>query len=182
MMTLAQQHTDALKEIVNSNTCDGSSGGMTDTSIGRPLVFKEDEQRYGEWKAKLLAVLLVSSPQAVEWISWAGSQPSTIDEETISFGNRLYAILLCTEEPFNICYSVADGNDLGAQHLTPSSKEPHQVFFRPYAQEIVDKGQDKRLLGNMGNTRMVGSCCSAFPKKSLSPAPNLAHHKSRASP
>ena len=47
-MTLAQQHMDALKEIVNSNTRGGSSG-MTDTrGIGRPVVFKGDEQRYGE--------------------------------------------------------------------------------------------------------------------------------------
>ena len=55
MVTLAQQHLDALKEIVHSNTRGGSSG-MTDTrGIGRPVVFKGEEQRYGEWKAKLFA-------------------------------------------------------------------------------------------------------------------------------
>ena len=48
MVTLAQQHMDTLKEIVNSNTRRGSSG-MTDTrGISRPVVFKADEQRYGE--------------------------------------------------------------------------------------------------------------------------------------
>ena len=138
MVTLAQQHMDALKEIVNSNTRGGSSG-MTDTrGIGRPVVFKGDEQRYGEWKAKLFAFLRVSTPQAMEWISWAGSQASTIDEdlieeyyqgvnqEVINFGNRLYAILLsCTEEdPFNICYSVADGNGLEAMRLLMKRYEP----------------------------------------------------------
>ena len=116
MMTLAQLHTDAMKEIVNSNTGGGSRGGMTDKrGIGRPLVFKEDEQRNEEWKANLFAVPRVSSPQAVVWISWAGSQPSTINEEVIYFGNRLYAIPLCTAgDPCNICYSVTDGNDLEA--------------------------------------------------------------------
>ena len=84
MVTLAQQHMDALKEIVHSNTRGGSSG-MTDTrGIGRPVVFKGEEQRYGEWKAKLFAFLRVSTPQAMEWISWAGSQASTIDEELIA--------------------------------------------------------------------------------------------------
>ena len=131
MVTSAQQHMDALKEIVNSNTCGGSSG-MTDTrGIGPPVVFKGDEQSYGEWKAKLFTFLRVSTPQAMEWISWAGSQAGTIDEElieedyqcvnqeVINFGNRLYAILLsCTEEdPFNICYNVADGNGLEAMRL-----------------------------------------------------------------
>ena len=83
MVTLAQQHMDALKEIVNSNTR-GSSSGMTVTrGIGRPVVFKGDEQRFGEWKAKLFAFLRVSTPQAMEWISWAGSQASTIDEDLI---------------------------------------------------------------------------------------------------
>ena len=58
MVMLAQQHMDALKEIVNSNTRGGSSGSMTDTvGIGRPVVFKGDDQRYGEWKAKLFAFL-----------------------------------------------------------------------------------------------------------------------------
>ena len=138
MVTLAQQHMDALKEIVHSNTRGGSSG-MTDTrDIGRPVVFKGEEQRYGEWKAKLFAFLRVSTPQAMEWISWAGSQASTIDEEliaedyrsenqeVINFGNRLYAILLsCTEEdPFNICYSVADGNGLEAMRLLMKRYEP----------------------------------------------------------
>ena len=138
MVTLAQQHMDALKEIVHSNTRGGSSG-MTDTrGIGRPVVFKGEEQRYGEWKAKLFAFLRVSTPQAMEWISWAGSQASTIDEEliaedyqsenqeVINFGNRLYAIFLsCTEEDaFNICYSVADGNGLEAMRLLMKRYEP----------------------------------------------------------
>ena len=82
-VTLAQQHMDALKVIVNSNTR-GNSSGMTDTRcIGRPVVFKGDEQRYGGWKAKLFAFLRVSTPQAMEWISWAGSLASTIDEDLI---------------------------------------------------------------------------------------------------
>ena len=44
----------------------------------------------------------------------------------INFGNRLYAILLsCTEEdPFNICYSVADGNGLEAMRLLMKRYEP----------------------------------------------------------
>ena len=47
MVTLAQQQMDALKEIVNSNTRSGSSGGMTDTrGNGRSVVIKGDEQRF----------------------------------------------------------------------------------------------------------------------------------------
>ena len=43
MVTLAQQHMDALREIVNVNTR-GESSGMTDTrGIGRPVVFRGDE-------------------------------------------------------------------------------------------------------------------------------------------
>ena len=141
-MTLAQQHMDALKEIVNSNTRGGSSG-MTDTrGIGRPVVFKGDEQRYGGMKAKLFAFLRVSTPQAIKWISWVGSQASTIDEdlieedyqrvnqEVINLGNLLYAILLsCTEEdPFNICYSVADGNGLEAMRLLMKRYEGSSVL------------------------------------------------------
>ena len=46
MVTLAQQHMDALKEIVHSNTR-GDSSGMTDTrGIGRPVVFKSREEAH----------------------------------------------------------------------------------------------------------------------------------------
>ena len=69
IVTLAQQHMDALKDVVNSNTRGRSSGGMT--CIGRAVVFKGDDQRYGEWKAKLFAFLRVSTPQAMEWRLWA---------------------------------------------------------------------------------------------------------------
>ena len=93
-------------------------------------------------KAKLFAFLRVSTPQAIEWISWVGSQASTIDEdlieedyqrvnqEVINLGNLLYAILLsCTEEdPFNICYSVADGNGLEAMRLLMKRYEGRSVL------------------------------------------------------
>ena len=73
----------------------------------------------------------------MEWISSAGSQPSTIDEEliredyegvdqeVINFGNRLYAIFCCTEEdPSNIGYSVTDGNGPQARRLLRKRYEP----------------------------------------------------------
>ena len=155
MVTLAQQHRDPLKEIVNSNSRGGSSG-MTDTrGIGRPVVFKGDEQRYGEWKAKLFAFLRVSTPQAMEWILWAGSQASTIDEdlieqyyqgvnqEVINFGNRLYAILLsCTEEdPFNICYSGrrqrARGNALADEAIRAKDATDEACFVEGSRQQLA---------------------------------------------
>ena len=106
--------------------------------IGRPVGFKGDEERYVQWKAKLFAFFRVFTPQTLEWISRAGSQPSTIDEEliredfqgvgqeVINFGNRLYGIFLsCTEEDlFNLCYSVADGNGLEAVRLLMQRCEP----------------------------------------------------------
>ena len=101
-------------------------------------MFKGDETKYGEWMAKLLAFLRMSTPQAVDWIKWACTEKQTITEETIStqfeiteeevtsFSERLYAILLsCTEDdPFRICYSVSDGNGLEAMRLLMKRYEP----------------------------------------------------------
>ena len=186
LVTLAQQHMDALKEIVNSNTRGGWSG-MTDMrGIGWPVVFKGDEQWYGEWKAKLFAFLRVfhATNHGVDFV---GRKPGEhdrrgpheehhqgVNQEVINFGNRLHAILLsCTEEdPFNICYSVADDNGLEAMHLLMKRYEPltpgtKRVLLKAVINNLLSKRPDdvEELMRNTSNLREKD-----FPKTFASPS------------
>ena len=47
-----------------------------------------------------------------------------MNQEVINCGNRLYAISRTEEDPFNICYSVADGNGLEAMRWLMKRYEP----------------------------------------------------------
>ena len=48
------------------------------------MVFKGDEQRYGEWEGQAVRVSSeFPRRRPMEWILWAGSQASTIDEDLI---------------------------------------------------------------------------------------------------
>ena len=137
MAALAQQQMEALQAIVQGSQRQES--GLTDNrGIGRPIVFKGDEARYAEWKAKLMAYLRVTVPSSDAWLTWAGEQGRAITEEDIDehfpqqaakvkeFAIRLYAILMsCTEEDaFRICHSVKDGNGLEAVRLVFKRYEP----------------------------------------------------------
>ena len=137
MAALAQQQMEALQAIVQGSQRQES--GLTDNrGIGRPIVFKGDEARYAEWKAKLMAYLRVTVPSSDAWLTWAGEQGRSITEEDIDehfpqqaakvkeFAIRLYAILMsCTEEDaFRICHSVKDGNGLEAVRLVFKRYEP----------------------------------------------------------
>jgi hypothetical protein len=117
----------------------GGNNGMTDSrGIGKPVSFKGDENKYAEWKAKLLAFLRVNCRHADQWIKWAGEQPNTITEEDLDlnfpndkedmtkFAINLYSILMhCTEDAaFRICHSVKEGNGLEAMRLLMKRYEP----------------------------------------------------------
>ena len=84
MVTLAKQPVYALVDMAKPSARSGSNGDPTDTrGTELPVVSKGDEQRYPEWKAKLFAFLRVSTPQVMEWMSWAGRQEISIDEELV---------------------------------------------------------------------------------------------------
>ena len=53
LVTLMKQQHDALTMLVGNTS---GNSVLTDTrGIGRPVVFKVDEGKYAEWKAKLMA-------------------------------------------------------------------------------------------------------------------------------
>ena len=96
-------------------------GGLTDSrGIGKPTTFKGEENKYTEWKAKLLAYLRVNNREADNWLKWANECTSEITEEDLDlnfatkkeevakFAVNLYSVLMhCTEEgAFKICHSV----------------------------------------------------------------------------
>ena len=137
MVMLANQHIDALKEIVKASK--NNSSGLTDVrGVGRPTTFRGEEEKYCEWKAKLFAYLRMSAPKSMEWITWASTRTSRIqdqdikdeyepqDSEVKDFSVKLYAILLsCTEDDaFRISHSVGDGNGLEALRLLMRRYEP----------------------------------------------------------
>ena len=133
-----QENMANLLQMVNSRGSGG--GGMTDTrGVGRPMTFKGDEQKYTEWKAKLLAYLRVQDPCSDAWYTWACKQASCITKEDVDmnftdadnqnikqWAIKVYAILLsCTEDDaFRICHSVKNGNGLEALRLLMKRFEP----------------------------------------------------------
>ena len=128
LATLAKQQFDACQSLVQG----------TKSGIGRPVPFKGDEGKCGEWKAKLSAYLRVAVPNSDSWIQWCGKQQIVISESDndIEFGNdafivkefavMFYSILLrCTEDDaFRMCHSVKDGNGLEAMRLLMKRYEP----------------------------------------------------------
>ena len=106
LATSAQQQFDASQSLVQGTKT------TTDTrGIGRPVPFKSDEGKYGEWKAQLLAYLRVAVPNPDSWIQWCWKHQIAILESDIDveFGNdafivkefavKFYAILLsCTDD------------------------------------------------------------------------------------
>ena len=107
-------------------------GGLTDSrGIGKPTTFKGEENKYTEWKAKLLAYLRVNNREADNWLKWASECTSEITEEDLDlnfstkkeevtkFAVNLYSVLMhCTEDgAFRICHSVKEGNGLEAIRL-----------------------------------------------------------------
>ena len=114
---IMKQQYEALNTIVLQGGARGN-GQMTDTrGIGRPITFKGEELKYQEWKAKLTAYLRVTNPRCDDWISWAASQSTPIQEEDLdlqyasnkqevaTFAVSLYSTLMsCTEDDqFRIC-------------------------------------------------------------------------------
>ena len=70
-----------------------------------------------------------------------------VGQEVIIFGTRLYAILLsCTEEdPFNQCYSVADGNGLEAMSLLMKRCEPRKPrTMRALLKDVINNLPSRR--------------------------------------
>ena len=63
LATLAKQQFDAFQSLVEGTK---TTTGMTDMrGTGRPVSFKSDDGKYGEWKAKLLAYLRVAVSNGV---------------------------------------------------------------------------------------------------------------------
>ena len=139
MMELQRQNMENMAILMKQLQGGGQGGGMTDTrGIGRPIVFRGDESKYAEWKAKLLAYLRVTNPKADVLVQWAGNMTSQITEEDVDleyggeaqsvkdFAVKFFAILVsCTEDDaFRICHSVKDGNGLEAMRLLMKRFEP----------------------------------------------------------
>jgi len=137
LQTIMKQQMEAFNHVLGASR--NNAGMMTDSrGIGRPVVFKGDEAKYAEWKAKLLAYLRVSNPDSSQWIAWAASCDATVTEEDLDlvfpntkqemlkFALNLYSVLLsCTEDdPFRICHSVKEGNGLEAMRLLMKRYEP----------------------------------------------------------
>ena len=76
-----KQQNDALTELVGSAR--GTSSLKGTRGIGRPVVFKEDEGKYTEWKAKLMAYLRISTPRSDEMIRWVAAADSMVTEEDV---------------------------------------------------------------------------------------------------
>ena len=139
MMELQRQNMENMAILMKQLQGGGQGGGMTDTrGIGRPIVFRGDESKYAEWKAKLLAYLRVTNSKADVLVQWAGNMTSQITEEDVDleyggeaqsvkdFAVKFFAILVsCTEDDaFRICHSVKDGNGLEAMRLLMKRFEP----------------------------------------------------------
>ena len=61
LAALAKQQFEALQTLIQGSA-KSHGDGMTDTrGIGRPITFKGEENKYAEWKAKLLAHLRVTT-------------------------------------------------------------------------------------------------------------------------
>ena len=89
---LAKHQFDAFQSLVQETK---TTTGMTDTrGIGRPVPFKGDEGKCGEWKAKLSAYLRVAVPNSDSWIQWCGKQQMAILESDIDveFGNDAFIV------------------------------------------------------------------------------------------
>ena len=139
MMELQRQNMENMAILMKQLQGGGQGSGMTDSrGIGRPIVFRGDESKYAEWKAKLLAYLRVTNPKADVLVQWAGNMTSQITEEDVDleyggeaqsvkdFAVKFFAILVsCTEDDaFRICHSVKDGNGLEAMRLVMKRFEP----------------------------------------------------------
>ena len=89
---LAKRQFDDFQSLVQGTK---RTTGMTDTrAIGRPVSFKGDEDKHGEWKAELLAYLRVAVPNSDSWIQWCGKQQTGILEPDIDveFGNGAFIV------------------------------------------------------------------------------------------
>ena len=139
MTEMQRMNSETLVELAKQMGGGGKGGTMTDSrGIGRPITYKGDESKYAEWKAKLLAYVRVSIPQADQWIRSSSQMATTITEEDVDleygdvsqvvkdFAVKLYSILMsCTEDDaFRICHSVKDGNGLEAMRLLMKRYEP----------------------------------------------------------
>ena len=93
-----KQQNDALTELVNSAR--GTSALTDIRSIARPVVFKGDENKYTEWKAKLMTYLRISTQKSDEMIQWAATADSIVIEDVVlRFAFDLDSILLsCTDD------------------------------------------------------------------------------------
>ena len=113
LVTLARQQFDALQLLVQGTK---TTSGMTDTrGIGRPVSFKGDEGKYGEWKAKLLAYLRVAVPNSDSWIQWCGHQQIAILESDIDveFGNDAFTVKEFAVKFYSILLSTASRTGTG---------------------------------------------------------------------
>ena len=76
---VVMQQNTTLTQLVS---CSRGTSALSDTrGIGRPVVFKGDECKDTEWKAKLMACLRISTPQSDELIKWAAGTDSIVTEE-----------------------------------------------------------------------------------------------------
>ena len=125
MSSLLKANYEAMNQLVGNT----KTTNLTDSrGICRPIMFKGDERKYAEWKAKLMAYLRVATPRSDELIHWALNSATPIAEEDmdlkypdhkqdiLKYTANLYSVLLsCTEDDaFRICHSVKDGNGLEA--------------------------------------------------------------------
>ena len=92
MMDLQKQNKKNLAILMKQIQGGGPGGGMIDSrGIGRPIVFKGEESKYAEWKAKLLAYLRVTNPKSVRWVQWGSKETGPVMDEDVDleYGSRV---------------------------------------------------------------------------------------------
>jgi hypothetical protein len=184
MQALMRQNFESLSQLVNTKQAPVT---MTDTrGIGRPIIFKGDEHKWAEWKAKLLAYLRVIAPKSDEVIDWACKNTTAILEtdvdlkygdqspDVMKYSANLYSILLsCTEDdPFRICHSVKEGNGLEALRLLHRRYEPRTPGTkRALLKAIINNGQAKKAEDIEKNVMHVEELMKKYEVMSGTPLP-----------
>ena len=187
---LARQQMEALQQIISrsgsSGGAGGVGGGLTDPrGIGRPISFKGEEQKYAEWKAKLLAYLVVALPECEGWVRWALEEKKTITDMVIReawsdgagavkmFSTKLYATMLSftEEDAFRIVHSVKDQNGLEALRLMGRRYEPRTPSTkRALLKAIVNNVSAKKpqeIENNLMHVEEIVSKYESLAKESL---------------
>ena len=128
-------------EVVNRLSTNARGGLIDNRGVGKPEVFKGEEGRFREWKAKFVGYVVAGNPEAQDWLKWAEQEKVLITRDSIEteanlretdegqaheFSRKLHALLtyLTAGDPWAIVESAKDQCGLEAWRLVLKRYEP----------------------------------------------------------